>query len=147
LFRCMKRKMPRSVQRTVVPAVLAFGMQPHSCVVAFRPPYSTSSRSFYASVDHPQKQSIPSIKNNQLLLQAETSPARLRHCASLHVVLHSGGCSVCLKSFDHVTSLECPVELGIDGSVKALGLACKIANVRRSSEASCTCKKAHNDLR
>jgi hypothetical protein len=50
-------------------------MQPHSYAVAFRPPYSTPSLNLYASIDHPQKQSIPSIKNRQLLLQAETPPA------------------------------------------------------------------------
>ncbi len=73
LFRCVKRKISRSVQRTIVPPMLALGMQPHSCAVAFRPPYSTPSRNLYLCIDrspaeakHPkhQKQSTFAASGN-----------------------------------------------------------------------------------
>jgi hypothetical protein len=56
------------------------------------------STNFFASVDHPQKQSITSIKK-QTFAVAKTFPARLRSCPPLHVIPHHRSLLGLLKAF------------------------------------------------
>ncbi len=95
LFRCVKREMPRFAVDGCAPNACFWDAAAFLCcgvpAAVFQPPAAISRGTLgsCASIDHPQKQSITSIKNKeQLLLQGEACPEGLWHYASLHVVLY-----------------------------------------------------------